>query len=84
MSSEKPDRPLCPLCTRPLTVQVQSSGSIQHVCRTGKRHGDCNYSATIGGRKKGGQVKGDRKLTNAEKQRDYRQRLKEARSKAEE
>lgn len=76
MTDPKTDRPLCPDCGRSLTVQTQSSGSIQHVCRTGKRHGDCSYSCTIGGRNKGGQVKGGRKLTRAEIQKDYRRRKK--------
>ncbi len=84
MSNPKPKkRPLCPLCDRPLTVQVQSSGSIQHVCRTGKRAGDCSYSSTIGGKKRGGQVKGEKKLTRAEIQWDHRQRKKDQKAQGE-
>lgn len=71
MPSPNPNNPTCPVCDKPTTFNgVCPSGSRQYRCR---RHSP-QYTCTDSDRPAGGQMIGDRKLTQKERDARWRQR----------
>lgn len=71
MPSPNPLNPICPVCGKPTTFNgVCPSGARQYRCR---RHTP-NYTCTDSDRPAGGQMLGDRKLTQSEREARWRER----------